>query len=66
MLFYPYNEQDNIKSIFPNSVALKDFKQKQGTPSHLFFQHIDFNEDDKMFSIINLLLEELSKIKIKE
>lgn len=65
MLFYPYNVQDNIKSIFPNSVALKDFKQKQGALPHLFFQHIDFKEDDKVFIIIDLLLTELSEMKLK-
>lgn len=59
-------KQGNVKSIFPNSVALKGFKQNQETPSHLFFQYIDLNEDETMSSIINLLLEELSIIKNKE
>lgn len=64
MFFYNnLNEQEDIKSIFKDSVALKEFKPKQeGILSNVFL-HLGFNEEYKVLFIIDLLLVELSAMK---
>jgi hypothetical protein len=62
----PENEQENIKSIFANSTALSDFQHIAGGLPNNVFLHLKFNQEDRVYEIIDLLLEELSAMNTKE
>jgi hypothetical protein len=59
----PENEKENIKSIFANSTALSDFQHIAGGLPNKVFLHLKFNQEDRVYEIIDLLLEELSAMK---
>ena len=59
----PKNEKEDVKNIFSEVTALKDFYPKKDDEPNNIFLHLGFNEEEKVFSIIDRLLIELSALK---
>jgi len=58
----PQNDQEDVKSIFPNVESLKDFQPKDGNDISKLSLQLGFYEEEKVFHIIDTLLKELSAI----
>lgn len=56
-------EDIDIKSIFSNSEILKEFRQNNEYYTNSLHLHIGFYEEEKVYSILDALLKELSAMK---
>jgi hypothetical protein len=61
----PETPEENIKETFSESIALKDFHSKDEKLNSIWL-HLTFKEEDKVFEIIDTLLEELRALKPQE